>query len=65
MVLSVQLGCLGCVMGCVMVVAVGQMGVVRGRFVFACFVVFCGFLVVVRREFVMLCCLMMMLCCLL
>jgi hypothetical protein len=52
------------VMCCLLVVAVGQVRVVCCRFVFACFVVLCGFLVMSCRAFVMLCCLLMMLCCL-
>jgi hypothetical protein len=62
---DVGLGCFGCVVRCVLVVAVGQMCVVRGRFVFACFVMLCGFLVMARRVFVMLRCFTMMVRCLL
>jgi len=50
---------------CVFMVTAGKVRVVCCRFVFPCFVVLCGFLVMSCRMFVMLCCLMMMLCCLL
>jgi hypothetical protein len=62
---DVGLGCFGCVVRCMLVVAVGQVRVVCGGFVFACFVVLCGFLVMARRVFVMLRCFMMMVRCLL
>ena len=53
------------VMRCQLVVTEGQVRVVCRRFVFACFVVLCGFFVMPCRVFVVLCRLLMMLCCLL
>jgi hypothetical protein len=49
----------------VVVVRMGNVGVMRCHLVLPCFVVLRGLLMVVRRVFVMLCCLMMMLRCLL
>jgi hypothetical protein len=63
--LDMGLGRFRCVVHCVFVVTAGQVCVVCCRFVLACFVVFCGFLVMSCGEFVMLCRLMMVLCCLL
>jgi hypothetical protein len=48
----------------VFVVTPGKVCVMRCCLVFSCFMMLCGFLVVSRRVFVMLCCLVMMLCCL-
>ena len=59
------LGCFRSMVLCVFVVTARYVRVMCRRFVFTCFVMFSGFLVVVRRVFVMLCCLVMMLCCLL
>jgi hypothetical protein len=64
-ILDVGLRCFGCVMRCVMMVAMRQMGMVCGRLVFACFVVSGCFFVVACCVFVMFCGLMMMICCLL
>jgi hypothetical protein len=64
-IFDMRLGCFRSVVHCVFVVTAGQMCVVRRRFVFPCFVVLRGFLVVSRSMFVMFSCLVMMLCCLL
>jgi hypothetical protein len=60
---DMHLGCFGSVVYGVLVVATGQVRVVCGRLVRACFVVLRGFLVVSRRVFVMLCGLVVMLSC--
>jgi|HubBroStandDraft_1064217.scaffolds.fasta_scaffold96931_1 hypothetical protein len=64
-VFDVSFGCFGCVMGCVLVMAVGQVGVMAGYFVLTCFVMLSGFFVMTCRVFVMLGCFVMMFCCLL
>ena len=46
----------------VFLVTPGKMRMVCCRFVFPCFMVLCGFLVMTCRVFVMLCCLVMMFC---
>ena len=51
-------------MRCVGVMPLGQMRVMCCHFVFSCFMVHRGFLVVSCCMFVMLCCLLVMLCCL-
>ena len=48
---------------CVLMVAVGELRVMRGRFMFSSFVMFGGFLVVASRVLVMFRCFVMMLRC--
>jgi hypothetical protein len=48
---------------CVLMVAVGELCVMRGGFMFSSFVMFGGFLVVASRVLVMFRCLVMMICC--
>lgn len=48
---------------CVLMVAVGELCVMRGRFMFSSFVMFGGFLVVASRVLVMFRCFVMMLRC--
>ena len=55
-------GMLG-VLGCMSVVAVSQMSVMRSRFVIAFLVMACGFVVVARSVLVMLRCLLVMVRC--
>ena len=45
-----------------LLMSVGELCVMRCRFVFACFVILRGFLVVSRRVLVMFCCLVVMFC---
>ena len=63
-VFDVKLGSFGGVMRGVVRVTVCGVGVVGGRFVVPCFVMFRCFPVMLRCVFVMLGCLMMVLCCL-
>ena len=53
------------VVNCVLMVTVGEVCVMCGRFVVSLFVLLCGFIVVSCRVFVMLCSLAVMLRCLL
>lgn len=53
------------VMHCVLVMTAGQVRVMRCRLMFPGFMMFCGFLVVSSRVFMMLSCFVMMRCCLL
>ena len=62
-IFDMRLCCFSSVVGCVLMVSMSQMRVMRSCLVFPCFMVLCGFLVVSRRMFVMLCCLVMMFCC--
>ncbi len=55
-VFHVRLGGLGGVMAGVLMMAVREVGVMRGGFVLACFVMLGGFLVMARRVFVVLGC---------
>ena len=64
-VLDVALRRFRCMMRCVMMVTVRQVGMVRGGFMFACFVVFGCFLMMACCVFVMFRRLVMMVCCLL
>ena len=61
---NVRLCCFCCVMRCVGVMPLGQVRVMCCHFVFSCFMVHRGFLVVSCCMFVMFCCLLMMLRCL-
>ena len=58
-----SLGRFRSVVRCVLVVAAGQVRVMRRRFVPPCFMVRRSFPMVSRRVFVMLCCFVMMLDC--
>jgi hypothetical protein len=61
-VLNMRLRRFACMVSCVAVVTMGQMGVMPGSFVPSCFVVLRSFPVMARRVFVMFGCLVMMLC---
>lgn len=62
-VFDVRLCCLAGILPCVLVVPPSEVRVMRRWFVFPCFVVFRGFLVVSGRMFAMFCCLVMILRC--
>jgi hypothetical protein len=60
---EVRLGCFGCVVHGVLVVAAGEVSVMPGGFVPSCFVMLRRFLMMSSRVFMMFGCLVMMLCC--
>jgi hypothetical protein len=62
--LDVMLGGVLGVFSCVDVMTVGQVGMMRRRFMVPFLVMTGGFVVMTRSEFVMLRCLLVMLCCL-
>ena len=61
--LDVGLCCFHRVVCCMLMVTVSEVGMMRCRFVFPCFVVIRGFFVVPRRVFMVFCCFVMMFYC--
>ncbi len=63
MICDMRLRCLPGMVRRVFVMAAGEVGMMRCGFVFSCFMLLCGFLMVSCRVFMMLCCLAVMLYC--